>query len=157
MPPPLSDEIIERARVLHKAGLNWNQVSKRMGLSMEALRRRIDPHYAAHRLMARRRIYQSRPRQSHNGIPIGRPLGVSTGETLAGRADSVHAPADVIAERDWRLAQDMTLSQRLLGDPKPGQSALEQGVTANLSGCQGVRPGPWDPRSKLRSVQDFTE
>lgn len=40
--------------------------------------------------------------------------------------DSIKPPPNVIAERDARNREHRTLTARLMGDPLPGQSALDR-------------------------------
>lgn len=142
----LSDEIIERARSIRENGANWTQTGKRLNCSVDALRRVLDPMYSS-----RRSELATRRKRHHDKLHGPAPrAGLVVSETLP--------PPEVVADRDWRRGQDLTLNQLLLGDPEPSRSALERGVTGNLGGCEGrFRAKPWDPRSKLRSVPDFAE
>jgi len=108
---------LDAARRMRAKGAAWTAIGKRFGFGGEYVKRRVDPEYAEHR---RTSIRESRRiRRQVLGLPpvkAGRPSGIPSPET---RRD---------AERILSTLPPDTRTpiQKLMGDPPPGRSALEQ-------------------------------
>lgn len=102
-----------RARNLRNMGLSWNEVARKLGVSVIFLRRAIDADY-----VQRRRLYGKVHRAKC--------------QKQRGRSDFVncatHAATRRMAERLLSdLPQDTrNITARLMGDPLPGRSALDR-------------------------------
>ena len=125
MPRPLSDELVEQARVLREQHcLNWSETARRLSLkSPEGIRRRLDPAYRAAK-NAKCAAYSR-----GGGERRRRPeLASGTGYHRAGHVDGGRAapPAHVIAEAERAASAPRTLSMLQFGDPPPGRSALDR-------------------------------
>jgi hypothetical protein len=103
-------EQIEQARSLLAQDYSWNDIEKMVGRRAETLRRHLDPEYRKKRNAASRRKQEGR----------------SSGRIEKDAVRYNRAPDHLIADRDRRAAHDRTIGQMMLGDPLPGQSALDQ-------------------------------
>lgn len=118
----MSPEQIELVRQLRAAGMGWVRIGKAVGLGEHRIRRIVDPEYRARRnkLAERRR---PRPRKNEVGGPLSAGVvGRPSAEKL--RAIALALPSDTRG-----------LTARLMGDPLPGRSALEQ--RKNIPGTTG--------------------
>ena len=106
----LTDAIIAQARKLRCARVGWEKIAKQLGVGEDRLRRRCDKGYAARRA-ANSKKARKRRKETASGHYVA--------------AVAHRPPASVLAEREWCLAQPLTLAQALLGDPAPGRSALD--------------------------------
>lgn len=110
-------EAIELARQLKAMGTNWSEISRRTGISIEMIRRRIDPGYSQRRHAQNREAGRKQ---------VGKILHVYEGQRLK-PAEAEQALASV--PLDTR-----PFFSRLMGDPLPGRSALERRGESNSSG-----------------------
>ncbi len=113
-------EADEKLLELRKAGLNWAEIGKAMGVSKRSAEGRfrwinITPE------RRERRIENERVRRAKNRAPTIRssrpPSQVHTVQ---------RPPDDIMADRDRRHAAPKTLTAWLCGDPPPGWSALDR-------------------------------
>lgn len=138
MTKPLSDDIVEKARVLvFDRRLNWTAAARELGLrDSEGIRRRLDPEY---RLKRNKQICASQKRRyRENYSSLGYKRAKSKPELTALPSGSYHRgagnvtsgkatpPAYVIEEAARVAAAPLTLSMQQFGDPPPGRSALDR-------------------------------
>lgn len=102
-------ETIELARQLRAMGVNWSEISRRCGMSIEMIRRRIDPGYSQRRHAQNREAGRKQ---------VGKILHVYDGARLKPE-EAEQALASVPPDTRPFFA-------RLMGDPLPGRSALER-------------------------------
>lgn len=124
------------------AGTKWATISKATGLSVDRIRRRLDPGYAERRndgiRAARRRREGLIPRASVSTIRHATGVRLDPKEIAAALAT---VPPDT---RDH--------TARLMGDPLPGRSALER-RHPNPIRRNGPNPPPPDRAPPLRRHQ----
>ena len=108
------DDQIDLARRMHKAGVSWKAISDVTCLSIDTLRRRIEPGYSAHRnkLIAERRKALS---NAGEFVPI-----------LNFYDRSRVKPEDAIRVLSSIPKDTRRFFSRLMGDPLPGRSALDR-------------------------------
>lgn len=97
----ISDEILERARIMRAAGRSWNAIGRECGFDGDVIRWRIDPDFVA------------RHKAMHGG-----PVSMIVHQRFS------HADIEVILRKvppDTRSMQ-----ARFFGDPLPGRSALDK-------------------------------
>lgn len=109
----LSDEQIKQAKKLRAAGWTWTRLGQKFGCAWETVRRRIDPEYAEFR---KQQI--NRARGVHRIGDVAPLL-----RERATRADVRHSAESLM---DDVPADTRDLTARMLGDPLPGRSALDQ-------------------------------
>lgn len=97
------------ARVLRAKGWAWRKIARQLGISVERLRTAIEPGFG-------KRRYQRQKRLAMPGHAHVRP----------GRRPTKPKAADVAARLAEIPDDERGLTQRLLGDPLPGRSALDR-------------------------------
>jgi hypothetical protein len=120
---PMTPNLAERARALRAAHHSWRSIALQLDVSEWACRCECDEAYRAHR----QQLKGEQPKRPRKARP--RRLDISNAVRHEVRSSTPHGPPpDVLAERD--LARALQLNQtpvaRLLGDPLPGRSALDQ-------------------------------
>lgn len=106
---------IEMIRSMRLAGRSWLSISAAVGAGVEAIRRAVDPEWAAKRREGqnanrkRLRISRDLPSPKQQRPDTNRPTLDEARRAIAG------------VPRDTR-----DLTSRLLGDPLPGRSALDR-------------------------------
>jgi hypothetical protein len=109
--PEISDETWERAKKLRLDGASWERVARYVGAGVERTRYRIDPAWVEKR------------RDRFRGRPEGKPRKYTLS---AGRLES-WMPPEQYAQLLATIPHDQrSFTARLLGDPLPGRSALDQ-------------------------------
>lgn len=105
----LTPEQIEIAKTLHADGWSYARIGERLGCKYEPIRRAIDADYAVNRRIQVREARQRRYKPEKRSARAGREnaSGASVKEDAAARLAEV--PPDT-----------RTLTQRLCGDPIPG-------------------------------------
>jgi len=104
---PFPEDLLEQVRALRSVGVNWLQIQKRTGISIDRARRVLDPAWAE-----RRRVSVNSSRRARKG-----------------RADpddvENHIPAAEVARLRRLVPPDTRApSAKLMGDPLPERSAL---------------------------------
>ena len=111
----VDDDALDRARRLRKSGANWNEIERATGISLEKLRRRLEPGYA----VAQNAKSNARWKAANRGADRKAPHPGSS------RANHYGVNA---AEAAYRLSlvppDTRTLSARLMGEPLFERSAL---------------------------------
>lgn len=103
-----------QARAMRKGHVGWSQVARRLGVGEYGLRAAIEPDYAARKRESNRKNYNKRAAGS----------GVRAHDRPHAAHTSVHQHAAALAAQipvDTR-----SFTGRLLGDPLPSRSALDQ-------------------------------
>lgn len=95
----------------------WVKLAARHGVSFYWLRSRLDPKWGAHRRAQIRRC-----RQSHAKKSTGFVAAIKT----AASAHDPISPAELVARLQSIPEDSRSLTGKLLGDPLPGRSALDQ-------------------------------
>jgi hypothetical protein len=98
----------DKIRELRAKGMAWRAVAREVGRSPQWCRSQIDPEYAA-----------EVKRVKHEGERRAR-------ERMTGRIHLPEPRIDVEAAFATIIPDNRTWQQRAFGDPKPGQSALDQ-------------------------------
>lgn len=111
----VTDRNIEWARDARAGGMSWVNIGKALGCDGDTIRRAIDPEFAKKRAEqireSARRLRRERYSRSGHAHHV---------------VMAVKAPAHLLADRDRRLNAPRPIGAVLLGDPPPGQSALDK-------------------------------
>lgn len=99
-----------RARNMRKRGLSWNEVARQLEVSVERLRRAIDPGYAKRRQLSAKAHRVARRGKPHSDDHATYEATRKMAEFLFSKI-----PPDTRG-----------VTARLMGDPLPGRSALDR-------------------------------
>jgi hypothetical protein len=105
--PHLTSEQIEEARQLHARGWTFKRIGERLGCAFHTVKRVLDPEYAVKRRIQVRESRQIREPSLPRKTARENATAVSVKEDAAARLAEI--PADT-----------RSLTQRLCGDPIPG-------------------------------------
>lgn len=110
----LTEEQTALVKDLRAQGMAYHRIAERLNVSLQIVHRILDPGY-----MARQRANWARERQREREANAG---------ILRPDLNKAAEPPDyVLAERDCRMSlEPASLTAAILGDPLPGQSALDQ-------------------------------
>lgn len=104
-----SEEAIEEARRLMNAETPWAEIGRKLGCNPDTIRRRLDPKWREYRAAQIRSVKHADGYVNMNRVS----------EVRRSRRD----------EADRRMAEipedTRSVSQRIMGDPLPGRSALD--------------------------------
>lgn len=107
----VESEAFDLARQLRAENLNWTEVAKRTGLTVDILRRRIDPGYSHRRYAQDRKMGRKEVGKMLHFHERGPRITVEETKKLLATV-----PVDT-----------RPFFARMMGDPLPGRSALEKG------------------------------
>lgn len=121
----MSDDPWDKAKQMATAKAKWGHIAQATGLSVEKLRRRLEPGYAERR---RQGVNEARAARRGDEVRKGPP------SRNYHFVDNHVAPDD--AERALRSvpADTRTPTARMMGDPLPGRSALARRPMPNPDG-----------------------
>lgn len=106
---PITDEQVDAARELVAEGFSLREAGRKVGASHSGIHRRLNPEF---RLQANERAVSA-----YHG---------STGVTADVDRARNQIPEDVRAERKRATSSTRSLTAEILGDPRPGRSALDK-------------------------------
>ena len=127
----LTLEQIEKARGFIRLGVSWNALPSLVGASYWSIRTHFDRRYRD----ARQEIVQ-RARERQRGMPVERrapgpksgnlPKLTHTPHQFSGPMDRPNVPDKVWEERERAFGAEYSELSALMGDPRPGRSALDK-------------------------------
>lgn len=112
---------LDLVRSLAASGEGWDDLGRRFGMDADALRARVDPVFAERRRLRQNEWRKRRREQDRNQFGI-----VLSATKFGGDDIAALSPSDVRARLAERPPDTRSLTGRLLGDPLPGESALDR-------------------------------
>lgn len=120
----IAHEIIVQMRLLRRKGLGYTEIATQLGKTYEAVRRNLDPAFRERRNQISRQYERERELPYHRRTILsdksdGRTIGIRHSFTAA-------PPPEVIEDRDEVYSRPFDPIAELMGDPRPGRSALDR-------------------------------